>query len=1190
MPVIDERLDTQPANRYAFPDDGMPRSRRPGAPSIRPGSIPRGITIPPPPRVAFGAEFADQAERASRELSRMGDSADVVVTSAWPFDVDESAASLPKATGRQTRVPSEASEKFADGVQDVLARLRPSESSALRAAATAGEAEAALNSWGEPHAGVNRATSEPSRRARDESPLARDDDDAFNPFTRRELDAAPAAVSEPRAQSSGDDEQRTFGVDSFRSKDDEAISSGVAAMFASESARDPEWNRGSSDRSGGESAAPTTHAFSELPSDERISEIPRSREAMPSGASSESLDAAIGDILGSSYPASIADGTANLTAHLDALLEDAARTADANPEVDFGNLDEEFQRGGPTTKPASPASDFGPPAKTLRGRDVDDNDFFGDDAERPFAIDAEPSSWGETSSRAASSAPPGRGPTPNDDVFDVDPRDVSSLPPTAGLRWPDEGDDDFDQEPKRQRSSYSPESQEPQPSAPPDDEDDDRASEWGSVDSQAGSLARSIPNYNAALEKLTKPPSAAPSESRRPLHTSLPPKVSSRPASRIASRGIWLATALVVAGVAVTLLPWYMLTRAEKHAQNCFHKLVKTTEGDPAECVPSTSELALPRSLPWLKADALRIREQSEFRAARLAYDIATAIVPNATRRDEAALRLLELTYRGSATERAAALGVVAGAHAAVTQFAMSNREPEAVSFALRSSRAIGDLDGMRSLATGSSEDDPFGMSLRRGALLCLLGDPEEGARAFVAADLAQQRQEMRQTGHGLARLGLIACGKPKGVDGEINARRMEDRLLPAMAALDASFDTPDGFAKARSFLEDGKLKIGGIQRLRIAPYVLRETKQTALEALRLMAPLHAPAARSDLAAVRTPWMMFDVEAPVQAVYIDTRAAEIAAPYLENLAEKLSGKPLDCSGEECPDPAALKLPDAVLKEAARMVWFEAAAEHARLGHREAAIEAANHATELAARTRRYLVAPILLAVGDAEGALNLLVDAVANLDGYTPLAQTRVHLNHALALAHLGRYEPAMAAAERAYVAAGRAEELAREGREGIDTEVALQDDKIAAAWLWGAMALLVGKPDSVGEALRDATTKELAEVATWVGLATRPEEERRAERWELALAMPSQPALPAVMYVVSRAVPSMTEVEVWIDRVFQQENRTQPIRSMLARAEAARWRNDAEAERNWQSRAAKMLGLIKDYKTSLLAHFLELH
>ena len=1168
MPVIEERLEIQTRTRYALPDDGMPRSRRPGSLSVRPGALSAGVSIPPIPR----------APRVAFEDPLTGTSDLELAVLDWPpaeLSAEPAArASFDDGTDWSFKADESASLLSPEGP--------PSEAAPSVTLATSGEVPSDPRSPAVSTPRVGARASDASVA----SALATTDGDTFNPFVER------SQRGSGEAQRGSGEAQRRSDFGSFDGMPEESVPSGLAAMFGSLRTTESSRERSANDSGKNFPGSGMDHGDSDPPASPK-SQPPTS--SLREGPSDEAFHSPIGELLNTKFALGHEDDPANLTAHLEALLKDAARTPTPSRASDFPEFDEPEKKTGrenrDKTQQTAPA-----PTDTLRGTQADD-DFFGEESSPPSKSvddstapnsDATPPRHASPPSAPAPSAPA------NNDILDLDSRDVTSLPPTPGDRWPDDGSDDFDVEPARRFSTAAPHSSEPPPSEPrPDGYEpaDERASEWGT--SQASSLARSIPNYGATLELVGQLPGVMSVESRRPMPLSSrppkQPKQPSHPVPRSAGRGVWIAMTLVVGAVSLTVLPWYMLTRADKHAQNCFHDIRKTAEGNPEDCVPSTAELALPRILPWLKEDALRIKETIDFQAARLAYDKATAIVPNAARRDDAVQRWLQLTYRGSEVERARSLGVVAGAHAAVTQFALANREPEAVSFALRSARAIGDLDAMRALATGSTGVDPFAMSLRRGALFCLLGDPDEGARAFVASELAQQRFDANMAPQGLARLGLVACGKPNGSDGEVDAHKVTERFQPALLALEASFETASGLQQVRTFLEDGKLKVGGIQRLRLIPSVLRGTTPTALDALRLLAPQHAPGAVMDLHALRTPWMLLDVEAPVQAVYIDTRAAELAAPLLASLAAKVTGKALDCSGEECPNASALKSPDSLLNEAASMVWLEAAAEHARLGHREAAIDAANHATELTPSSRRYRSAPVHLAVGDADGALALLAKAVDAIDSYTPFAQTRIHLNHALALAHLGRYEEALPAAEMAYKAASRAADAARQDRRSTDAEIAVEDDKVAAAWLWGAMALVLGKADNVAEALREATTKELVEVATWLGFATRPEGERRAERWELSLAVPSQPALPAVMYVVSRAVPSMSDVEVWLDRVFQEESRTQPVRSMLARAEAARWRNAPEAERNWQSSSAKMLGLIKDYKTSLLAHIMEL-
>ena len=676
------------------------------------------------------------------------------------------------------------------------------------------------------------------------------------------------------------------------------------------------------------------------------------------------------------------------------------------------------------------------------------------------------------------------------------------------------------------------------------------------------------------------PSAAAPA---RPLSPAIvrnprPPRPPRRPI------GLYLASALVVAAVAVTLVPWFLLTRAERRANQCFSDIVRAAAGDPQGCLPPRRDLALARRMPWLRDDARRVDEMLAFRAARLRYDQATAIAPDAHERDDAARKLLELSYHGSASDHAAALAAVASSFNVVIELALDSRDPEALAFALKSARALGDIERMKQLAQAGSGEEAFGIGLRRGALLCLLGDRDAGAAAFAAVDHSHRLEADNAEGLGLARLGLVACERP--TIGEIDAHDVPDRYRPALSALEASAD-PRAAELARAVLDDPKHQIGGEQRLRLAPYLIRALHPSALEALRILAPPHTPAARVDLVTLRTPWTVLDVDVPVQAVFIDTKSAEEAAAHLEKLARELGDKPLDCSGDECPDPAALKMPAAILDEAARLSWLDDAAEHVRLGHRKEALAAVDHARRLTVPTRRYLLAPLHLAVGDAAGALAVTEDTIEKMDSYRPTAQARIYLNRSLAFAHLGKLDKAMAAAAQAYVAAEHAEKNREEDSD--DSDAVLHDDTIAAAWLWGATAVAAGKTDRVQHLLDTATTRDLSEIAAWVSLAGRAEEQRRADRWELTIAKASGPALPAVMYLAARAVPPSADVEVWLDRIFHDEHRSQPLRAMRARAEAARWRGDVKAADLWSDRAEKMLALIHDYRSALLAHILDL-
>src|SRR5207302_1841710 len=109
--------------------------------------------------------------------------------------------------------------------------------------------------------------------------------------------------------------------------------------------------------------------------------------------------------------------------------------------------------------------------------------------------------------------------------------------------------------------------------------------------------------------------------------------------------------------------------------------------------------------------------------------------------------------------------------------------------------------------------------------------------------------------------------------------------------------------------------------------------------------------------------------------------------------------------------------------------------------------------------------------------------------------------------------------------------------------------ETVTAAWLWAATAVAAGTPERARTALSAAAKGELGEVAEWLSLASRNEDERRVDRLELSLPKPCRAALPAVMYLAARAVPESSDAEVWLDRVFHEEHYAEPLLAMRARA-----------------------------------------
>jgi transcriptional regulator with XRE-family HTH domain len=222
----------------------------------------------------------------------------------------------------------------------------------------------------------------------------------------------------------------------------------------------------------------------------------------------------------------------------------------------------------------------------------------------------------------------------------------------------------------------------------------------------------------------------------------------------------------------------------------------------------------------------------------------------------------------------------------------------------------------------------------------------------------------------------------------------------------------------------------------------------------------------------------------------------------------------------------------------------------------------------------------------------VLAGPVSQLKRHSLASQTRLLINESFARARNGEYVRAYNAAERAFSTSVHAESEAQAALGERLTDLAeLEEDKVTAGWLWGAMALKVGKASNLGKRLEQTSSPSLAELAKWLKIAAMNEDERRPLRRKLVLPVKRLPkaAMPAALFVTGSVVPGTTDVEVWLDRLFAMQHLTQPIRMMLARAEAARWRGDAAVVRLWEGRAAASRKSMIDYRSTLLADFVQL-
>jgi hypothetical protein len=660
----------------------------------------------------------------------------------------------------------------------------------------------------------------------------------------------------------------------------------------------------------------------------------------------------------------------------------------------------------------------------------------------------------------------------------------------------------------------------------------------------------------------------------RPLPTPLPP--------RPRRRWVHIAFAAVVCVAAVTLVPTFLLSRAELRAEGCFADIIKRGDGDPQGCLPQPYELALARRLPWLARDAVRVSTTTGQRAAVIAYDLATCIKPSATARKEAFAAVVA-SQTGALGDLDASLTELDGAFAELIELGLESDDKELRAAAFGAARATAALEPLERLSGASDASEPARLNLRRGALLCLVGERALGVRALGHANEAHRATSDHGDDYGLASLALLACGQ--GADTAVDARNVRPEYRPALAALDASFGTIEALDRLRALFDGVDKQLIGEHRLRLLPSVVGDTLPPLVEALALIAPSRGPAARLDLDALRTPWTLLDAGDLAATVLVDPPAAARAALTFEELARLAGTTPLQCVGPECPVAVALSMPQPLFTEAARMLWLEAATEFLRRGGNDAALEAARRALALTPPRRRHQSAALFLAAGDPKAALATLEPQA---EGGDPGAddQTVMHINAALAFMHQGKLRAAYREAELGYAAAAAALDAPSDD-EPVPIVMRRRDEQLkAAAWLWAALALPSDKGREVAPLLKDAGSGPAAE---WLELALLDEPTRKSRRWGLALRDIPSMVVPAAMYLAAGAVPADAEVEVWLDRVFSREHERLPLRSMLARAEAARWRGDRGAERLWAERATRVRKLIVDYRSALLAQLVEL-
>jgi hypothetical protein len=566
-----------------------------------------------------------------------------------------------------------------------------------------------------------------------------------------------------------------------------------------------------------------------------------------------------------------------------------------------------------------------------------------------------------------------------------------------------------------------------------------------------------------------------------------------------------------------------------------------------------------------------------------------TAMAPDSAGRAEVGKRL-------ASAERAAGILSAGGDYEALAALA----DDEGTGASLQAAVVLGDLERAGQVARHETTGKPgFSVTLRRGGWLCLLGDRPAGLALLRAADRQYVEATSSLSGEGWvgARLGALACAERPEAAG------FPPRLVPSFAI----------HAAERLLLLDPKFKPG--RRNAWAERILGEHTAAVIAGRALLLPQAggdlgrtlaiAEGLALDLGDLTSAYSLLRPRSANEGA-ISPDWLEQAARAAEQAAATAPAKlEIEVREYEGPSAEAAADPAGALRRAAWKLWLESAVVCAREGWTERARAAIGHAEAVARPDLAWLSAAAHLATGNAAGAERALGGLLASGLAEAPVLDRSIALlNHAWALAALGRDEQALAAAKDAHRAAlsfdreADTRTRAMLGRLGASGLMVGSKASVRSGWLLAALMLRTGKiepieglPAAPGELPESSLDSPHATIAAWLRLASLPDAERARARNKAAPVLlfdEARDALPAVVYVVGEAARG-ADVEVWLDRMFARwaldANEAMPLRLLLwARAEAARWRGDDAAAKRWRERAGRLFALIRDPKQALLA------
>ena len=701
--------------------------------------------------------------------------------------------------------------------------------------------------------------------------------------------------------------------------------------------------------------------------------------------------------------------------------------------------------------------------------------------------------------------------------------------------------------------------------------------------------------------------------------------------SRLRSGRLWAGIVLLLAaGAAVT--PYAMVALGTRRAGECLARFADARGPARPDCGLEMVWFVPPSRLP---ATAARYRaEELTCRIAIEGYRDAAVGAPDRAELDRRAddLRLAqELIRKGSQRLELDELGPAVGAPSlGRSADALGDRKTllarrdewtdwHVRAHALEAALLEGDVPLAGKIAKGYAEWDPRDEDLRStvAAVLCLAGDAKRGLELYtlVQDERAARKHANFSRNWGEVRAGILACSAKLGVPPpdkpNSEAGRADADEARAVMRVRLAHATPD---------DEREAQLAAVAMLKAAPR--SPAGRRALLASVLASPHELDAAEAaDLARARAAAGAAPLRPPPAITAADLLAEPrelrpavshetfaLAAARLRRLAgdggpDVPAGTAPAAPAKPGPPPAADVA--AALRAAAGAMMIEVGTVLARAGEGDAAATAMGEGATLAG-------------LGDAARAL-------------ARSSARWVALDAAGALAELEQSSPPEGdAIEVRLVRAGfrlqRAELLASLGRRAEARDAALLAEEAARAsgdplllgharWTRVALAADVGPPPSApappyadGEARPWPWIGSSELGAPWSRADGAGALDRALEGWRAALAAPPEvrralryavlqrrgdaplDAFAAYLTLGGELARGEADVEIWLDAFGVFDARRTSLRAYAwARAQAARWRGDADAAARWEARVRALAKAAADPKHGELAAILRL-